>query len=76
MIGLIRTHSLSGQNSRRAANIEREVGQPSIECLELLGIDTSDAGESGMEVVGGSPPADMDISVVPDVLQTAVSVTT
>ena len=46
------------------------------ECLESLGIDTPDAGESGMEVAGGSPPADMDISVVPDVLQTAVSVTT
>ena len=25
------------------------------ECLESLGIDTSDAGESGMEVAGGSP---------------------
>ena len=46
------------------------------ECLESLGIDTPDAGESGMEVAGGSPPADMDICVVPDVLQTAVSVTT
>ena len=45
------------------------------ECQELLGIDTPDAGESGMEMAGGSPPADMDISVVPDVLQTAVSVT-
>ena len=30
MIGSIRTHSLSGQNSRRATNIEQEVGQPSI----------------------------------------------
>ena len=30
MIGSIRTHSLSGQNSRRAANVEREAGQPSI----------------------------------------------
>ena len=29
-----------------------------------------------MEVAGGSPPADMDICVVPDVLRTAVSVTT
>ena len=46
------------------------------ECLESLRIDTSDAGESGMEVAGRNPPADMDISVVPDVLQTAVSVTT
>ena len=46
------------------------------ECLESLGIDTPDAGESGMEVAGGSPPADMDICVVLDVLQTAVSVTT
>ena len=41
------------------------------ECLESLGIDTPDAGEAG-----GSPPADMDNCVVPDVLQTAVSVTT
>ena len=46
------------------------------ECLESLGIDTPDAGESEMEVAGGNPPADMDICVVPDVLQTAVSVTT
>ena len=46
------------------------------ECLESLGIDTPDARESEMEVAGGSPPADMDICVVPDVLQTAVSVTT
>ena len=46
------------------------------ECLESLGIDTPDAGESEMEVAGGSPPADMDICVVPDVLQTVVSVTT
>ena len=29
-----------------------------------------------MEVAGGSPPAVMDISLVPDVLQTAVSMTT
>ena len=50
--------------------------QPVGECLESLGIDTPDAGESGMEVAGGSPPADMDIGVVPDVQQTAVSVTT
>ena len=28
MIGSIRTHSISGQNSRQAANVEREVGQP------------------------------------------------
>ena len=30
MIGSIQTHSLSGQNSRRAANVEWEHGQPSI----------------------------------------------
>ena len=46
------------------------------ECLKSLGIDTPDAGESGMEVAGGSPPAVMDISLVPDVLPTAASVTT
>ena len=39
-------------------------------------IDTPDAVVSGMEVAGGSPPADIDISEGPDVLQTAVSVTT
>ena len=32
-IGSIRTHSLSGWKSRQAANAEREVGQPSIGCL-------------------------------------------
>ena len=30
MIGSIRTHSYNGQNSRRAAKVEHEVGQPSI----------------------------------------------
>ena len=39
-------------------------------------IDTPDPVESGMEVACGSPPADIDISVGPDVLQTAISVTT
>ena len=34
MSGSIRTQSPSGQNSRRAANVEREVGQPSIEYLK------------------------------------------
>ena len=46
------------------------------ECLKSLGIDTPDARASEMEVASGSPPADMDICVVPDVLRTAVSVTT
>ena len=46
------------------------------ECLKSLGIDTPDARASEMEVAGGSPPADMDICVVRDVLWTAVSVTT
>ena len=46
------------------------------ECIESLGIDTPDAVVSGMEVAGGSPTADNDISVGPDVLQTAISVTT
>ena len=41
-----------------------------------LGIDTLDAVVSGMEVAGGSPPADIDISGGPDVLPTAISVTT
>ena len=38
-------------------------------------INTSDPVESGMEVASGSPPAVIDISVGPDVLQRAVSVT-
>ena len=39
-------------------------------------IDSPDAMESGMEMAGGSPPAEVDISVGPDVLLTAISVTT
>ena len=46
------------------------------ECIESLGIDIPDAVVSGREVAGGSPTADNDISMGPDVLQTAVSVTT
>ena len=42
---------------------------------QWMEINTSDPVESGMEVAGGSPPAVIDISVGPDVLQTAVSVT-
>ena len=34
MIGSIWTHSYSGQNSRRATHVEREVGQPYIEDLK------------------------------------------
>ena len=41
------------------------------ECIESLGIEVSE-----MEVAGGSSTADIDICVGPDVLQTAVSVTT
>ena len=39
-------------------------------------IDSPDVIESGMEMAGGSPPAEVDISVGPDVLPTAVSVMT
>ena len=46
------------------------------DCLESLGLDTPDAVESGMEVADGSPPAEIDISVNPDMLLTAKSVTT
>ena len=46
------------------------------ECLESFGLDTPDAVESGMEVAGGSPPAEIDISVNLDMLPTATSVTT
>ena len=38
-------------------------------------IDTPDPVKYGMKMAGGSLPADIDISVGPDVLQTAVSVT-
>ena len=46
------------------------------ECLDSPSIDTPDAGESGMEMAFGNPPADIDICVVPDVLPTARSMTT
>ena len=46
------------------------------ECIGSLGIDTPDAVVSGIEVAVGNLTADNDISVGPEVLQTAVSVTT
>ena len=46
------------------------------EFRELLGLGTPDAGESGMEITSGSPPADSDISADSDMLQTAISVMT
>ena len=46
------------------------------DCWESLGLGTPDAVESGMEVAGGIPPAESDISVNPDMLLTATSVTT
>ena len=46
------------------------------ECLDSPSIDTPDAGESGMEMAGGNPPADIDICVVPDMLPTARSMMT
>ena len=46
------------------------------ECLDSHSIDTPDAGESGMEMAGRNPPADIDSCVVPDVLPTAISVRT
>ena len=39
-------------------------------------MDTPDAVASRMEITGGSPPAEIDISRVPDMLQTEISVTT
>ena len=39
-------------------------------------MDTPDAVVSGMEVASGSPPADIDISGGPDVLQTVICVMT
>ena len=49
---------------------------PVDDCRESLGLGTPDAVESGMEVAGGIPPAEIDISVNTDVLQTAISPTT
>ena len=46
------------------------------ECRESLGLDTPDAGESGMEMTGGSPPADSVISADLNMLQTVLSVMT
>ena len=46
------------------------------ECLDSPSIDTPDAGESGMEIASGNPPADIDICVVSDVLPTAICVRT
>ena len=43
---------------------------------ESLRLVTLDAVESGMEVAGGIPPAESEISVNPDMLPTATSVTT
>ena len=43
---------------------------------ESLGLGTPDAVESGKEVAGGIPPAEIDISVNPELLLTATSVTT
>ena len=47
---------------------------PVSECLDSPSMDNPDSGESGMEMAGGNPPADID--VVPDVLPTAISVKT
>ena len=49
---------------------------PVNDCRESLGLRTPDAVESGMEVAGGTPQAEIDISVNTDVLQTAIYVTT
>ena len=49
---------------------------PVSECLDSPSMDTPDAGESGMEMAGVNPPANIDICVVPDVLPTTISVKT
>ena len=46
------------------------------DCRESLALGTPYAVESGMEVAGGIPLAEIDISVNPDRLQTAISVKT
>ena len=49
---------------------------PVDESIESLDVDAPDAVASGKETAGGSSKVGSDICVVPDVLQTAVSVTT
>ena len=49
---------------------------PVDDCRESLGLGSLDAVEFGMEVAGGMPPAEIDISVNPDMLLTATSMTT
>ena len=46
------------------------------ESIESLDVDAPDAVASGKETADGSSKVGSDICVVPDVLQTAVSVTT
>ena len=43
---------------------------PVSECFDSPGVDTPDAGGSGMDMAGGNPLADIDICVIPDVLLT------
>ena len=67
----------------QAASEVTQLRPPESGCTDLLPpVDdcresgTPDAVESGMEVAGGIPPAEIDISVNPDMLLTATSVTT
>ena len=46
------------------------------ESIESLDVDAPDAVASGKETAGGCSKVGSDICVVPDVLHTAVSVTT
>ena len=49
---------------------------PGSGCLDSPRIDTPEAAVSSMEVAGGSPPAEINISRSPDRLQTELSVAT
>ena len=49
---------------------------PGSGCLDSPKIDTPEAAVSSMEVAGGSPPAEINISRSPDRLQTELSVAT
>ena len=49
---------------------------PGSGCLDSPRIDTPEAAVSSMEMAGGSPPAEINISRSPDRLQTELSVAT
>ena len=75
-VGCSASDRLRGCSAETSRLLLHGLTPPVGECLDSPSIDTPDAGESGIEMAGGNPPADIDICVVPDVLPTAVSVIT